>query len=87
MSLVKSLDEKYREWKNKSTENVKKWGIQDLKDLSLASMEELGELTQAILQYFHESGKFDRIQEELDDLIPLMFQIQLRINYLNTKGA
>ena len=74
------------EWKWKAMENVDKWGLQNKETLALAMMEELGELTQAILQY-NELGhdipdadehelKYNRMLNELDDLAALMYQMK-----------
>ena len=73
-------------WKDKAIENVDKWGMQDKETIALAMVEELGELTQAILQY-NELGhdipdtdehelKHQRMLSELDDLAALMYQMK-----------
>ena len=73
-------------WVDKATENVNKWGRQDKETLVMAMMEELGELTQAILQYneldhdipnlVEHQLKYQRMVDELDDLAALMFQMK-----------
>ena len=68
-----------RTWKEKARENIKKWGLQDEPTLILAMMEELGELSQAYLQFKHESGNKDRIRTELDDLMALGIQLELKL--------
>jgi len=73
------LTGKINQWICKSEKNIDKWGLQNLKDLCLATLEELGELTQAVLQFYHEGQPEYRILEELDDLVPLCFQIFRRI--------
>lgn len=67
-------------WEQQATENVEKWGLQDLESLLLATQEELGELTQAVLEANHEDGDPERIQGELDDLAALMYQLQRSLN-------
>jgi len=76
-----------KEWKKKANENVEKWGVQTLEIMTLAMMEELGELTQAILQYKYldpfenrnvedDEIKYNHIINELDDLAALMYQMK-----------
>lgn len=76
-----------KEWKDKANKNVEKWGVQTLEVMTLAMMEELGELTQAILQYryldpFEDTPiedselKYNHIIAELDDLAALMYQMK-----------
>lgn len=73
-------------WKEKSKKNISKWGMQDMNSLLLATMEELGELTQAYLNYKNSSFditeeesilQMERIKNELDDLAALMFQMDM----------
>jgi len=61
-------------WMGKADENIKEWGLQDERTLLLAMQEELGELTQAVLEASAEGGDPDRIDEELDDLGALLLQ-------------
>ena len=73
-------------WEDIAMENVEKWGMQDKETLALAMMEELGELTQAILQYneldhdvpnvVEHQLKYQRMVDELDDLAALMHQMK-----------
>lgn len=70
-------------WAEKADENIQTWGKQDLDTLLLAAQEELGELTQAVLEARAEDGDPDRIADELDDLAALMFQIRLTIAWEN----
>ena len=79
-----------KEWKQKANDNINKWGIQTLEVMTLAMMEVLGELTQAILQYRHidpfendivlsnedRELKYNHIINELDDLAALMYQMK-----------
>ena len=75
----------YNKWRELASRNIEKWGMQDKETLALAMMEELGELTQAILQFNNlpldcdEATlilKYNRIKAELDDLAPLMYQME-----------
>lgn len=63
-------------WRQKALGNVDEWGMQDIDTLLLASMEELGELSQSVLEARAEDGDPDRIHEELADLGALMFQLR-----------
>lgn len=62
-------------WWEQANENLDKWGWQEPETLLLATQEELGELTRAYLEYEHERGKRTTVEEELDDLAALMFQL------------
>lgn len=68
------------EWRRKARENVEKWGLQSFKELLLAMQEEMGELTKAYLEHDYEDEDFDRIEEELDDLMALGYQLLFKIN-------
>lgn len=70
-------------WGEKAEENVEKWGKQDVEVLLLAIQEELGELSQAVLQYRFEEGYYAPIFEELDDLAPLLFQLYWSVSAHN----
>jgi len=61
-------------WIGQADENVAEWGLQDERTLLLAIQEELGELTQAVLEASAEDGDPERIDEELDDLGALLLQ-------------
>ena len=76
-----------KEWINKANKNIKKWGVQSLDILLLAMMEELGELTQAFLQYKYidplenkniedDEIKYNHIINELNDLAALIYQMK-----------
>ncbi|QZP37054.1 hypothetical protein [Halobaculum magnesiiphilum] len=65
-------------WIGKADENIEEWGLQDRETLLLAMQEELGELTQAVLETATEDGDPDRIDEELDDLGALLLQFHER---------
>ncbi|EMA11589.1 hypothetical protein C437_01715 [Haloarcula vallismortis ATCC 29715] len=67
------------DWFEKADQNIEEWGDQDLETLLLCMQEELGELTQAVLQYQHEEGEAERIREELDDLMPLGIQFERKL--------
>lgn len=58
-----------------ATKNTEKWGVQDVPDLILAMLEELGEISQAHLQAEHEGGDPGRIYEEAKDLGALCLQL------------
>lgn len=60
----------------KADENIEEWGLQDERTLLLAMQEELGELTQAVLEADEEDGDPDRIDEELSDLGALLMQME-----------
>lgn len=62
-------------WEKKANQNIDEWGLQDRRTLLLAMQEELGELTQAVLENDSEGGDFQRQYEELDDLAALLFQL------------
>jgi NTP pyrophosphatase (non-canonical NTP hydrolase) len=68
------------EWWDKASENVEKWGIQDIETLLLAMQEEMGELAQAYLEARSEGGDHVRIGEELADLAALCIQLQWALN-------
>ena len=61
--------------KQRASNNLNKWGEQDLETLGLCVAEEAGELAQAILQHKHEGGTEDRIFEEAMDLGALCLQV------------
>lgn len=65
-----------REWGEKAEANVEEWGFQDIEVLLLAAQEELGELSQAYLETVHEGGDPERVEDELDDLAALCFQMK-----------
>lgn len=76
MTQKTNTDDRAERWHRQARENVEKWDLQDLEMLLLATQEELGELTQAVLEANHEDGDPERIQTELDDLAALMYQLQ-----------
>lgn len=61
-------------WMGKASDNIEEWGLQDEETLLLAMQEELGELTQAVLEARSEDGDPYRIDDELDDLGALLIQ-------------
>ena len=67
-------------WMSKADENIHEWGLQDEETLLLAMQEELGELTQAVLEARAEGGDPGRIDRELDDLGALLIQFHERRN-------
>jgi NTP pyrophosphatase (non-canonical NTP hydrolase) len=66
----------YEMWEAMAEDNIQQWGIQERETLLLAMQEELGELTQAQLEYEHEHGHPERVREELDDLAALVIQFR-----------
>lgn len=60
-------------WQEKNQENIEKWGWQDAEVLLLSMQEELGELTQSVLEYRYEDGGYQEMYDELADLAALMF--------------
>ena len=75
MSMSSSLDD-WERWVSKACANAAKWGDQNINDLILAIVEEVGELSQAFLQHRYEDQPKERIWEELDDLAPLIIQLR-----------
>ncbi|WP_206335519.1 hypothetical protein [Natronolimnobius sp. AArcel1] len=69
------------EWWEKASNNVEKWGLQDVPTLLLAMQEEMGELEQAHLEARDEDGDPERVGDELADLAALCFQLQWALNY------
>lgn len=63
-------------WLRKAKANQRKWGKQDLKTLCVVATEELGEISQAVLDAIHSDGDGSRIREEVDDLAAVCFQLQ-----------
>lgn len=63
-------------WVQKANSNIQDWGLQSMDTLLLAMQEELGELTQAYLEYTHENESSDQIPDELDDLAALLIQFR-----------
>ena len=62
-------------WMGKAADNTEEWGEQSIETLLLAAQEELGELTQATLEYRSEDGHYEPILEEIDDLGALLIQL------------
>lgn len=78
--MITMVDETYDEWCERAGENIDAWGIQTHEVILLSMQEELGELTQAYLEWMHEDGDEDRIREELDDLAALCIQMVATID-------
>lgn len=72
---IEVRDEK---WKQKAEENVEKWGVQTFLELIAVMTEEMGEVTQAILEAQQEDGDPECIIEELDDMMAVGYQLQQR---------
>ena len=75
-----------RGWAEKAGENIEKWGQQELETLLLATQEELGELTQAVLEARAEGGDPNRAFEELADLAALMYQIHWTLEWRSLRA-
>ena len=73
------IERPVEKWKNIAWDNISERGYQDRRQLLCAMIEELGELSQAVLEHECEDGEEERIQEELDDLSALMIQFQIFI--------
>lgn len=67
-------------WQDKASENMAKWGLQEVDTLLLAMQEEMGELTKAYLESEYEEGDKDEIKKELDDLGALCIQLRIAVN-------
>jgi len=67
-----------RSWRSQARRNLEKWGEQSYPVLVLATVEELGELAQALLEHEHEGGDPERISKELADLGALGYQVYWR---------
>ena len=74
-------------WLGKADENIAEWGLQDEETLLLAMQEELGELTQAVLEARAEGGDPARIEEELDDLGALLLQFHEARNHCDVQAG
>lgn len=66
-------------WRAKANRNINKWGLQTFKELLLAMQEEMGELTKAYLEREYEDGDLSSIEDELDDLMALGYQLRFKI--------
>ena len=67
-----------RKWRSRARSNLLEWGEQSYPVLALATVEELGEIAQAFLEYEYEDGDAERIPEELADLGALGYQVYWR---------
>jgi len=74
-------------WIGKASENIDEWGLQDEEKLLLTIQEELGELTQALLEARYEGGDESLIADELDDLGALLLQFhEARLEEVEADG-
>lgn len=64
-----------RAWERQAIENIDKWGIQHPEEVLSAIVEEVGEIEQAYLEATHEGGGPARVEDEVDDLGPLLLQL------------
>ena len=65
-----------RNWVKVARRNESEWGIQHPEELLSAIVEEVGEIEQAYLEATHEDGYVEAAEAEIDDLGPLLFQLQ-----------
>ena len=74
-----------RSWRDQARKNLETWGEQTYLELALATVEEIGELAQAILEHEYEDGAADRIPDELADVGALGYQLYWkRVGYPDT---
>jgi NTP pyrophosphatase (non-canonical NTP hydrolase) len=64
-----------RAWERRAAENVEQWGVQHPEELLSAIVEEIGEIEQAYLEATHEDGERGCVEDEVDELGPLLFQL------------
>jgi len=74
-------------WREKAAKNQHEWGEQSAETLLIAMQEELGELSQALLEYRAEDGHYDQLYEEMDDLGALLIQFFWAINGHRIQGG
>lgn len=68
-----------RSWREQARRNLDEWGEQTYPELVLATVEEIGELAQALLEHEYEDGAADRIPAELTDVGALGYQLYWRL--------
>lgn len=64
-----------RAWDEQAAENIDEWGVQHPLELFAAISEEVGEIEQAYLEATHEGGSEGAVEDEIDDLGPLLMQL------------
>ena len=77
-----------KQWIEFAKKNTGKWGFQGMPRLLLSMTEELGELTQAYLEWVDAEAptsgenliKYVNVENELQDLAALCFQLRWRLN-------
>lgn len=69
----------FDEINHQAATNINEWGEQETETLLLAMQEELGELTQAHLEYNWEDGDEYEVPSELVDLMALGVQLHYKI--------
>lgn len=79
MKAEKVIAEVHKVWIDKAVENIEEWGRQSWLEYIAAITEEVGELSKAILEWKFEGGDPRRIQRELDDLMALGIQLEIKI--------
>lgn len=58
-------------WRRQARDNIREYGDQSVPVLTLATVEEAGELAQALLHHEYENGDPERVTDELRDLAAL----------------
>jgi hypothetical protein len=64
-----------RAWERTAVENEAEYGVQHPEELLSAITEELGEIEQSYLEATHEDANRGRVEDEIDDLGPLLLQL------------
>lgn len=62
-------------WDRTASENMAEWGVQHPLELLSAMDEEIGEIQQAYLEATHEGEPEALVEDEIDDLGPLLFHL------------
>jgi NTP pyrophosphatase (non-canonical NTP hydrolase) len=68
-------DDVGRAWERIAFENEAEYGVQHPEELLSAITEELGEIEQAYLEATHEDAWTERVEDEINDLGPLLLQL------------
>jgi hypothetical protein len=64
-----------RAWERTALENEAEFGVQHPEELLSAITEELGEIEQAYLEATHQDANRGRVEDEINDLGPLLLQL------------
>lgn len=68
-----------RGWDRKASENMSEWGVQHPLEVLSAITEEVGEIEQAYLEATHEGEPERYVENEIDDLGPLLYQLVVSV--------